>query len=190
MVNIVTLGDGRRFMVDVGFGVGGPVVPMELVDGGRVVSDAGGVGVEMRLGRGEVNGGWAKRGEGQMLWVLQGREGGKGGEWRTRYCFTELEFLPQDFEIMSFWTSQARVCFFTHKVVCVRFLMDEGGEVVGTVSLFERVVKKKVRGREEVVMECKTEGERLEVLETRFGIILAEEEKAGIRGLVTELKGS
>ena len=44
-------------------------------------------------------------------------------------------------------------------------------------------------GKTTVVEDCMTEEQRVHALEKWFGIKLTEEEKAGIRGWVTELRG-
>lgn len=80
-------------------------------------------------------------------------------------------------------------------VICQRTILEEeSGDVVGTLGLVGGKVKKRVWMEEEgwsteVVADCKNEIERREVLEKWFGIVLGEEERRGIRGLVSELKG-
>ncbi len=63
------------------------------------------------------------------------------------------------------------------------------GEVEGWLILFENEVKKKVKGVTTVVEVLKSEEERVKALEKWFGIVLNEEEKRGIVGMVTELRG-
>ncbi|KAM0794749.1 hypothetical protein BDR22DRAFT_814679 [Usnea florida] len=124
--------------------------------------------------------------EGQRIWLYQYREG-EGREWESVYCFTEVEFLPQDYEVMSFWTSQCPKSWFTQRVVVVKMLV-EGEEVVGTVSLSGAEVKRKGGAGTEVLRLCEGEGERVRALEEVFGVRLTEEERRGIRGMVSELK--
>jgi len=50
-------------------------------------------------------------------------------------------------------------------------------------------VKRRIRGKSHHVGDCKTEPERLEALKKHFDIVLSNEEKTGINGMVTELKG-
>jgi hypothetical protein len=43
---------------------------------------------------------------GQRLWVYQVKNH-EGDFWKDCYCFTELEFLPQDFSVMSYFVTTA-----------------------------------------------------------------------------------
>lgn len=70
---------------------------------------------------------------------------------------------------------------------------SRGGKVVGTTNLVGGGCRRRI-GREgiwasERLADVGTEVERWEVLEGIFGIVLGDEERRGIRGLVTELKG-
>ncbi|MCJ1279647.1 N-terminal acetyltransferase [Puttea exsequens] len=179
MVNIITLDDGKRYMVDVGFGGNGPTGPLLLEHGYQAphIEPA-----QMRLVYENIA---ENTDPEQRLWIYQHRVDERA-EWTGLYCFTTLEFLPQDYEIMNFWTSQSRGCWFTYRVVVVRMLM-EGGELVGTDMLVGDEVKRRVRGEPKVVGRCATERERVEALEKWFGIVLSGEEVAGIRGMVTAL---
>ena len=182
MVNVVTLEGGRRYMVDVGFGGNGPVEPMLLEEGEAGVKHI--EPAEARLVRGNIE---QNTDRGQRLWQYQHRVDAQA-EWEAVYCFTELEFLPEDYEIMSFWTSQSRKSWFTYIVVAVKMILEEG-EAVGTLILEGGEVKRRVRGRTEHLMTCKTEEERVLALANVFGLRLTDEESMGIRGMVTELKG-
>lgn len=72
--------------------------------------------------------------------------------------------------------------------MAVKTLLEEG-EVVGTVILVGGEVKRRVRGKSEVLKVCKMERERVEALERWFGIDSGQEEVRGIKGMVTELQG-
>lgn len=85
-------------------------------------------------------------------------------------------------------TRDLRGSFFNHKVICVRNVMD-GQDFVGTVVLTDGKVRKRERGENETLKVCKSEVERWEALEQYFGIVLGEQERMGIKGMVTELKG-
>ena len=190
MVNIVTLEGGRRYMIDVGFGGNGPVEPMLMDDEACAVEgEAAAAGVEhiepaeARLVKGVIE---QNTDRGQRLWQYQHRVDPQA-EWEAVYCFTELEFLPEDFEVMSFWISQSRKSWFTYVVIAMKMIL-EGGEVVGTLILEGGEVKKRVRGKTEHLRTCKTEEERVRALEDVFGLRLTDEERRGIRGMVTELR--
>lgn len=60
--------------------------------------------------------------------------------------------------------------------------------VVGDVTLFERVVKRRIFGGEsEVLMEIRTEEDRVEALEKYLGARLSEAEREGIKGTVAAI---
>ncbi|KAL8829903.1 MAG: hypothetical protein Q9191_001746 [Dirinaria sp. TL-2023a] len=181
MVNIVTLVDRSKYVLDVGFGGDGATRPLPLVDGqvSQGICDQ-----ELRLIKSNIE---PNTDPTQRLWIYQVRSIAQD-EWRTVYAFTELEFLPQDYEVMNFFTSQSRKTWFTRAVMAVKMLMAEKGEkVIGKVSLYEGVVKRTLGGQTEEVARCKTEAERVQALETWLGIVLTEDERRGIGGLVSDL---
>lgn len=185
MVNIVELEGGQRVMLDVGFGTNGPVEPL-LLDGAGSGACRGHIGLaEMRAVSGKIA--LDGSGAGQELWRYLYR-GDSQAEWLVMYCFAELEFLPQDYEIMNFWTSRCPRSWFTYRVVVVKMVL-EGEEVVGTVVLNGGEVKRRVKGETEYLRTCRTEEERVKALEELFGLRLTDEERRGIRGMVTELRG-
>jgi arylamine N-acetyltransferase len=123
----------------------------------------------------------------QKLWIYQSRETPEG-PWLTNYCFTELEFLSTDFEVMSFKTSAARTSWFTYRVVCVKFIQDEKKEeLIGTITLMGDVVRRRIRGKTEPLATLENEKQRVDALEKWFDIRLKEDEIAGIRGMVSSL---
>lgn len=181
MVNIVTLADSSKYVLDVGFGGDGATRPLPLVDGhvSQGICDQ-----ELRLIKSNIE---PNTDPTQRLWIYQVRSTAQE-EWHTVYAFTELEFLPQDYEVMNFFTSQNRKTWFTRAVVAVKMLMAEKGEVViGKVSLNEDVVKRTLNGRTDELARCQNEAERVQALETWLGIVLNEEERRGIRGMVSDL---
>lgn len=67
----------------------------------------------------------------QLMWVYEVKHE-EDGEWQPNYAFTETEFLPQDFEMMNFYTSKSPRIFFTFKIVMVRYLLEgDDGSCVG-----------------------------------------------------------
>ena len=180
MINIITLPDGQKYMLDVGFGSDGPTRPLPLVHG-QVLQ--GILPQELRLVRENIA---ENTDPDQKLWIYQRRYSPED-EWNSTYCFTEVEFLPQDYEMMNFWTSQSRKSMFTSRVVAVKMIM-ENETVVGTLSLAGGEIKRRIRGSTERWI-CKTEQERVEALKTWFKIELAADEQKGIRGLATALEG-
>lgn len=94
-----------------------------------------------------------------------------------------MEFLPQDYEMMSWFTSTNKRSFFTYSVLCTKMLQDEEKEqIVGDISLYMNVIRRTVRGERTVVRECKTEKERADALAELFDVHLTEEEEKSIQG--------
>lgn len=185
MVNIVTLANGQKYMLDVGFGAEGATRPLPLTNALDTGDTLPGIGSqELRLIHSNIA---PNTDPGQKIWVFQ-RRYSASDEWRTTYCFTETEFLPRDYEMMNFWTSQSKTVWFTYTIMSVKMIM-EGEEVVGQFILLGADVKRRVKGETEHLMSCKSEGERVDALEKWFGLKLTEDERRGIKGMVTELKG-
>jgi arylamine N-acetyltransferase len=129
------------------------------------------------------------------LWIYQYRNAADM-EWNSFYAFPLLEFLEADFEIMNWYTGSHPESFQTFTMLIVKFLrrQKEGGEegemeVCGKRMLVNGVVKENTGGKTRVVQECRSEGERVGALEKWFGLRLSEEERKGIVGHSTELKG-
>lgn len=184
MVNIVTI-DGKRYMVDVGFGGNGPTHPLPLVDGKVSVGIAP---EELRLLWTSI----AQHSDpSQRLWVYQHRNDAQS-PWQDGYCFTDLEFFPADYEVMNFTTSHSRTSWFTYMVVCVKHILevkDDEEEPVGVVMLVGNEVKRRIGGKSEHLATCKTEDERVAALEKWLDVRLSSQERAGIIGTVTQLTG-
>lgn len=205
MVNLVDI-EGQRYLVDVGMGSTGPCHPIPLLD-----STAGYFGTNvhpqtLRLQRRAIPDCTDAR---QRLWCYDVRHR-EDQEWLPAYCFTETEFLPEDFRAMNHFTSTSRTSFFTWAVICVKFLIAAPGhplapnaitqtgqealvndvtdlEIVGDLTLNGDHVSSRVHGETHVVAKFATETERVEALEKWFGIRLNHAQKAGIAGTVVEL---
>ncbi|KAL8669266.1 MAG: hypothetical protein Q9168_006139 [Polycauliona sp. 1 TL-2023] len=182
MVNIITLAPHEKYMVDVGFGGNGATAPLPLATPGTIHERI--YPSEMRLLHSNIA---QHTDPHQRLWLFQARDS-KEGEWATQYAFTGTEFLPRDYEIMNFWTSQHRSSIFTQAILMEKYVM-EGGRLVGATTMFNSEVKRVVGGDVAERKSCGSEEERVEVLRKWFGVDLTEEERRGIKGLVTELKG-
>lgn len=182
MVNIVTLSSGPKYMLDVGFGGNGPIQPLLLDPSAAHTQHI--APAEARLLHKNIP---HNTDPDQKLWQYQHRIDPQS-EWQTMYCFTEIEFLPEDYEIMNFWTSQSRKSWFTYRFIAVKMIL-EGEEVVGTLIFDGSDVKRRVKGKTEQSRTCKTEEERVQALEDVFGLRMTDEERRGIGGMVTELRG-
>jgi arylamine N-acetyltransferase len=181
MLNIVTI-EGKRYVLDVGNGSTGSVRPLPLVPDEISVN----VGVqEIRLLHTSIPDFTHSN---NKLWVYEHRNSPEK-PWTPTYCFDpEIEFLPVDYEMMNYFTSSHRSCWFTYLVVCVKFILEDG-EIVGDVTLFGADVKKRIKGKSEVLAVCQSEEERVKALDEFLGVKLSLAEIQGIKGLQTELLG-
>lgn len=198
MINIVTLLDGKKYMVDVGFGTNAPTQPMPLerqTDGGSTTTPvyAGIPSQELRLAWDTIA---PTADEDQRFWLLQWRNidtntntNTEDVTWSTNYCFTELEFLPTDYEVMNFWTSRSPKSWFTQVVVAVKYLMTDDIALVGHLTLLGGELRRRIRGDTRTIQTFKTEAERLAALKEWFGIELEGHEANAIQNMVTELRG-
>ena len=179
----------RTYHVDVGFGSQGPAAPLLLKEG-----ETSGVvpGNWVRLSRRRI----AQNTSGQVMWVLEIRNQSVG-EWNPGYCFTELEFLEEDFWNLNFRTHRDPTSWFTYTLVVTRVLLEgeeDGGKgdwekAVGTVTLVNRSVSRRTGGgKSEVMQEFESEGERVMALEKWFGVKLREDEVNGIVGMATHIR--
>lgn len=192
-VNLVYVG-GTKHLLDGGFGPQGPTKPLAVKEGPvetqiapaqmRVVYEA----IPQHLDRN------------QRIWVYQHRREASG-EWAPMYCFTELEFTPDDITSMNFSPWLNPHSFFTHKVVANRFTTDREpeeapgttsgealeGEIDGALTLNQDVVKWRRRGDVVVEWKFRNDGERVEGIEKYFGIVLAEEDRDAIKGTSAEV---
>lgn len=180
MLNLVKL-DGQRYIVDVGMGSMGPAIVYPLEDGweGVAVSPR-----RIRLQLRAIPESYGKSDDAPKLWCfdqcLVPDEPGKD-KWIPTYCFTETEFLPQDYEMMSFFTSNNPSVFFTYSIICTKLILDEAKEeLVGDVTMFNNVVRKTVGGKREPPQELSIEQERIQALKDIFRVELTEEEIKGI----------
>ncbi len=181
MINIVIIAD-KRYLVDVGFGgSGAPTHPIPLISD-QPSNNIGSQSVRLLLSTISDN-----TRKDQQLGCYQFRHK-ENGSWNDGYSLTETEFLPQDFQMMSFFTSNSKTSWFTYRVVCVKLLM-ENGELVGETKLYENEVRRRIRGESELVATLATEEERVQALEKHLGVKLSEPEVLGIHGMITELLG-
>lgn len=181
MVNLVTIG-GLKYHVDVGFGADGPVVPMPVERSGTVQQhiSPGSARLQWRNILGNID-------PDQRLWVYEYRRN-NDSEWETKYSFTELEFQPQDYAMMNYFTSTSPRIFFTRTIVAEKKILGEDGEIAGNLILMDKILKWRIHGSKEKEVEFSSEVERLDALEKHFGIRFGEAERDGIHGLPSEIK--
>lgn len=179
MVNLVTIGE-QKYLIDVGFGSNGPHQPVPLTRDFEFhnVGDQSGC-----LRYGPITQHTNKT---QPLWQYEIRNG--GGDWIPAYCFTETEFIPEDFTMMNYYMSTSRDSWFTFHVVCVRMLLDEAGEnVVGDLTLFNNSLKKRIGATSEVIQILSSDEERVSALDKTFNIHIGPADRDSIRHTISEI---
>lgn len=185
MLNLVRF-DGHFYAVDVGMGAMGPLIPYPLEDGLEMVSVAPRK-IRLQL-RTIAEHGTLDESKAQKLWCYDvcykpqsPASSSPEDNWIPTYCFTETEFLPQDYEMMSFFTSDNPSVFFTYCLICTKLQMDEEKEeIIGDITLFNDVVRKTIGGKRDAPQELKTEQERIQALKDIFKVDLTEQEQKGL----------
>lgn len=97
IVNIVTLSDGTRWMVDVGFGGDGASKPVPLIEG-PITKNIG--TQDIRLVQDFIPSQTERTPE-RKLWIYQ-YQNSPEKPWNSFYAFSDkIEFLPADYHIMN-----------------------------------------------------------------------------------------
>ena len=123
----------------------------------------------------------------QKVWIYQVRYN-PDSAWLPQFCFSDIEFLPQDFEVMNFSVSQSRTSMFIKTVICTRMLLSlDGSEVKGQCVMAGREVKRRIRGQTEVLETLQSEGDRVAALAKYFDMHFHEDEIQGIQGMTSEI---
>lgn len=189
IVNIVTLPDGTKWMVDVAFGGDGATKPMPLVEN-EILRNLG--TQEIRLVKDHIPAQVDRRLETRM-WIYQYRNSSEQA-WNSFYAFYEAEFTEADYKVMNWFTGHSPDSPQTWGLLVIKFLrrLQEGSEdsyeVFGKRMLVDGVVKENLGGKTQVVETCTTEDDRIAALRGWFGIELTEVERKGIVGWRTELR--
>ena len=173
----------QRFLVDVGMNARGPIVPLPLVPGIATVS------ISPRKARLLYNSipEHSVSDRLNMMWQLEVQNHEKS-PWISTYAFHEIEFLPVDFEMMNWFVTTNPRSFFTQKILVGRMILDElKEEIIGDVTLFEATLRRRIHGKVDLELECKSESERLGLLQEYFGIRLTQNEQLGISDKVSRL---
>ncbi|KAA8651003.1 arylamine N-acetyltransferase family protein [Aspergillus tanneri] len=157
IVNIVQLPTGSRYLLDAAFGGDGTQ--------------------EVRLIRDRLP---LQTRSDQPYWIYQYRNGADM-DWKALYCFSELEWFPEDFDVINryaTWDALGR-----GNVVVVKFMRNDGNtnmdpdpqptesevQIVGKLMLVNGELKQNLGGRTQVI-ERFDESRRTEVLRERFSM--------------------
>lgn len=184
MLNLVRL-DEEWYVVDVGMGAMGPNLPYPLRDGFEMTSIAP---RKIRLQLRPIQESYAKMPASgpasPKMWcydLCYEPAGSTDDKWVPVYCFTETEFLPQDYETMSWFTSTHPRSFFTRYVTCTKMIMNEAKEkIVGSVTLFGGAIRESIGTDRKLVKDCTTEEDRIQALKEVFDVSLTDPERNSI----------
>lgn len=116
MINLISL-NGQKYICDVGFGANGQTAPLPLIDGQEHPHI--GPTAKVRLIKAALP---IHTDPDQRLWIYQLKKQ-EGEEWESVYAFSEMEFLPQDYESMTVGTTYRRNSFFAWSVAVARMVM-------------------------------------------------------------------
>ncbi|KAK4185775.1 hypothetical protein QBC35DRAFT_388802 [Podospora australis] len=181
MVNLVTI-EGRRYLVDVGFGSNGSTYPFPLEHDQKMLA------VFPAHGRLQYKNLDIHTDPDQRVWVYSVQQD-ESAPWKDMYAFVEIEFFPADFELMNMRTSASPQSFFVQSVMCMKTILDEHKNApMGKIILHRDYVKRVMEGKAEIIKKLHSEKERIQALADYFDITLTEQEQKGIRGLASELR--
>ncbi|KAB8207678.1 N-acetyltransferase [Aspergillus parasiticus SU-1] len=183
MANIVSLPSGVRYHLDVGFGGDGPTRPIPLVSGAAIPN----LGTqEARLLYDNISKESQRQ---QRHWIYQCRNG-VDKEWNSFYCYPDLEFFQEDFEVINRFTAWEFLK--RDLIVTVKFIRSgEEGEILqnqetlvqmpdgpdevhirGKIMLVNNEVKLNMGGKTKVIETLDTEAARMKALRKWFSICL------------------
>lgn len=185
MIHIVSIGP-KRYMVDVGNGPTNPTAPIALDDSSA--SPVANISPQTRrLRRSVIPDTTRKTMADQALWCYEVQhQPAQQSPWIPVHCFSELEFLPSDFQIINFYSSQYPQSIFRRNLNISKHLL-RNGEFFGVVTCDGKQLKRREHGIKTLNIEFKTEEERTTALQEHMGIVLLPAEKAAIENYPTQI---
>ena len=114
--------------------------------------------------------------------------------WRPAYCFSDIEWLPADFEVLNYRMCRDPKSMFVQMLIMTRPILDEAGtRSVGQLTLVGNELSRTMTRddgshEKEILVKCATEQERVDALEKWFGIELTPGEVRGITGLSSQIR--
>lgn len=179
---IVTV-QGRRYLVDMGFGNGGPTSPLLLQHEAESLRLP--PSLKARMVYKTLPG--AESESAEKVWVYEHTLLGKPElGWVPGYCFPDVECTHEDFEFTNHFFSRSKNSWLTSHVVCSKFIADEG-ENMGHRTVFGDECKAEWRGEKRMERRFASEHERVEGLRDLLGLELNEQQRKAIRGMAMEL---
>ena len=123
----------------------------------------------------------------QQWWQLKQRYA-NDQPWISTYAFTEIEFFPNDFEVMNWYINTHPRSWFTQKLVVGKMLLGEDGrDIIGDLTLYDKTMRRRICGQVDLTIECDSEDERVLLLQQYFGISLDARERRSISGTASEI---
>lgn len=173
----------QTYLVDLGFGLGGPVKPLLLKEDETI---SGSVPIEKhRLTKAPFPHSSLDSSDEQTKsiaedWVVQSNLDAHGnvlseGRWRTLYQFGTMEFFLRDFEALSFVVAHRPRGLFWDRILAVASVPEGDGGSMARLVLSEdgRVMQYGTDGPK-VLRELKSERDRIDALKECFGIHIDE----------------
>ncbi|KAM0426305.1 hypothetical protein ACHAPT_008345 [Fusarium lateritium] len=196
-VNIVTV-HGHKFIVDVGFGSNGPISPLGMDGAEHEVDHLG--SAKMRLRHAPIP---QALNQEAKFWIYE-QKLEPVANWTPMYCFTDVEFLPEDIQIMNLKPSTTLTSIFVQRLIATRFvteedvIVDDSGTLKvlnsdqcrdvplsGQLILEGNTAKLRRNGQKIFEKVLETESARVDFLQTVLGIgkfELSEAERGAIKG--------
>ncbi|KAK1243477.1 hypothetical protein MKX07_004105 [Trichoderma sp. CBMAI-0711] len=125
----------------------------------------------------------------QSVWVYSSQDD-PSAEWVERYCFTDMEFFREDYQVANYYCSTNRTSIFVNQVIALRgILNDKEDGLKGVLTMVQGEVRRRVEGVPgmEVVERMEDEEERVKALDKWFLIPLTKKEARAIRQMPSEL---
>jgi arylamine N-acetyltransferase len=171
--------DGRKYLVDVGFGGPGLIAPIEIVEGAEV---SGVPPASHRLVTEYVGSFNATK-----QWVLQHKHT-PDSAWISLYVFDpNTEFLQADYVIMTYFTNFSPTTIFTNRLLGSIVLLNGEGQPYARRVMLDGEFKERQGESVTMLESCKDEKERVSAIAKYYGITLNEEEQNGMRGRIPEI---
>ncbi|KAL0479419.1 hypothetical protein AKO1_007668 [Acrasis kona] len=179
MICLVSIQD-KKYLVDVGFGGNGMISPILVEDG----TEQPNFGKEnMRVVKGIIPHSKTK----QKVWLLE-HQINKEGEWKALYMFSTDEFFYQDYNTMSFFTSNDPQTIFLNHIIATRIIL-KNGQPTERLIMHDGIIKRRdLEGKNYTLNQFNNEQDRILAIEEFFDINLSDEEKEGIKGRKPEIK--
>lgn len=181
MVTIVQIGS-QSYCVDVSARQLSSTVPVPLIHDSPIIHMAG-AQTRMLYTHLPTSGSQCL---GQKYWRKQLRSSSIS-PWTDVYAFQETEWQTLDFHVILSGLKSLGVSWHEMCVVCHKIILEDSTPV-GWLMIWHDELRQWYKGKSEVLQRFYSEDERAKALEEQFGIVLNEEERGCIKGMMSEIK--